>query len=734
MKKNLVLLSLMFSLPILAQEPFVVSINPRIVAYKEAVEGGEKRIINDAFGLAFKQIGIERGFYRLKHQKFEFPLFLPIDSDVIMSSERDSDFLMAKKAKTSNIFRKALVINNLGVNPNPDLEIDFFDNPDLEGTPVGKITIFEVRFIFQQRVNKTGKDVVLLGKSDRFKYRSSRSSLIGWMDYSYVKEWLTREGVEFDKSTYSRRTDGECRGLGRVYSQIRDLRRGSNPIASESESAQEMKYYANRYPVLDFDETNNAHALVFIGGALSQGKLSSDLSAEVIDQSKSKLMEVINRGSVEIAVLIDATKGMGPHLGNVKGALTRFLGGYEDETSRPKIAIAAYRDYVDGPGLFEVASDFSSDIVGLTSALNRIKAYSSTNDKGEFAFPEALFHGVHQALSKLSWSTEIGEKFILVIGDHGNHPNDPRNYTADKLGKALSSRSTTLHAIQVHFDPSLENYNRLFKEQFFSIKQSNANLGGELKRAGSSSEREIFSALEEILSWEQGVKKDFVSIRLGKMYPGVFHTKLLKRYGIDPRVFGSKQVTHVGYIHKSDPCSGLALTKESVLMKKIEVEALKVQMQQLSDALYYYERDAEDDFKRTVFKVVKAITNDKMEAGENISTFIQKRSGIPIKTPFLDQTLDELLDAIRQEHQRVEYRRYLQEKLIGLEEVSRESILDWDRNSWDEEEQTFSWHDSRKQRRFFYDLELPLEHRFDKHMQSLDSRRTYGWIPIEFIP
>ena len=216
---------------------------------------------------------------------------------------------------------------------------------------------------------------------------------------------------------------------------------------------------------------------------------------------------------------------------------------------------------------------------------------------------------------------------------------------------------------------------------------------------------------------------------IGQIYKGVFTQKLLERYNIDAKVFDAVQICAIGYAPFKNSCGDNQFF-EKVLITRKELESIKVQMQELSDAVMYYNPESAKKFKRTIFMVVKALTGDEMAPNENIAQFIMKKSGIPVNTQMLNLTLEQLLDKIQSQAFRKRLRKYVEERIMLLDGVVKEKNLQ--NMEWDKEEQRFIYNISNKPVTYFFCLEQPIPERqkgFAKH-----SKKNHAWVPLEYLP
>ena len=88
----------------------------------------------------------------------------------------------------------------------------------------------------------------------------------------------------------------------------------------------------------------------------------------------------------------------------------------------------------------------------------------------------------------------------------------------------------------------------------------------------------------------------------------------------------------------------------------------------------------------------------------------------------------------RNKKKRKKFRRYLEERLIYLDEVIKEYRLEFDpKKDWDESIQTFNCIERRDiSLPYFFSLEQPIDERNGNLLPA--GRRSYAWVPLKYFP
>ena len=682
-----------------------------------------------------------------------------VSKDFVLANERNKKRIFALKDKQndSRLTRKVIVVNKLEAEKFPQ-SLPLYSNSRLTGEPIGRTTIFELRYLFME--NKLAK-TVLIGKSDRFSNKHSVRILSGWIATKHIEEWNNRIGIEFDKSNFSNRDRGVIFEMNKRKSTRKPM-----VMYKEEDDANAMAYYVNRFPVLakkEIEGTDNIHYKVaYIGGA--QGDSGEIYSQEEIAQAKDTVSKVALNTHLQIAILIDSTLGMQHHMPSVKEALSQFLLRVKESDKnniKIDVALATYRDWTDGETVYSIASDFTSDYGSITAQINTLQAGSSKNDKGVGAYPEALFSGIIRTANDLQWSP-AADHYLILIGDHGNHEETSQypqeaEFSKEKVRQQLKNKHIALYAIQVNINnPNRTEVISRFRRQIKFIVGDN-NPFGRLDMIDGNSAYEIKNALDKAYESFYTTKLAMSDVRqdreikevalksantnnpadsepetnLGTVYKGRFTQMVLERYNIDPKIFNAVQVCAVGYTTKFDRDENNQVI-EKVLMTKLLVERLKLLVNDLAAEIYSNSGEDDDLLRKAFINIVKALTGDKPSPDVSISEFVHKKVGLPIQTDFLQQSINDLIVMINDDDTKMELVRYLRDKQLKLEEVVKEQqIIATD---WDSDSGTYQYREG-KEIAYFFSLEQPLLERIKKKGETaIASNKTHVWLPFDYLP
>lgn len=758
---SLLLLSLLSNTAFAVKLNFVVIIDTTqgLYADKQLRGGKTYNFKAEHFGQSFKileeYISRDKRTYQIKIGDITGW----VNKNSVLANERNKKRIHAltDKMNDSQLTRKVIVVNKLEAEKFPQ-SLPLYSNSRLKGEPIGRTTIFELRYLFKE--NKAAKSM-LIGKADRFTNKHSVKILSGWIATKHIEEWNNRIGIEFNKTNFSNRNRG-------VILEMNKRKNTRKPMVmyKEEDDPTAMPYYVNRFPVLakkEIEGTDNVHYKVaYIGGA--QGDSGEIFSQKEIAQAKEKVSKVAMNTNLQIAILIDSTQGMQSHMPSVKEALNQFLSKVKENDKNNitiDIALATYRDWADGKKVHSIIADFTSDYASIASRLNQIQANSSSNDRGVGAYPEAMFSGIIRTVNDLQW-TSSSDHYLILIGDHGNHEDSSQyqqeaNFSRENVRQTLKNKHVALYAIQVNINnPDRQDIIASFRRQIKFIVGDN-NAFGSMEQIHGNSAYGISNALDKAYESFYTTKLAMSDVRqdktikaidiepaennasansqsetnLGSVYKGRFTQMVLERYNIDPKIFNAVQVCAVGYTTKFD-IDGNNQVIEKVLMTKLLVERLKLLVNDLASEIYSNSGEDDDLLRKAIINIVKALTGDKPSPDVSISEFIHKRVGLPIQTDFMQQSINDLIIMINDDDIKMELVRYLRDKQLKLEEVVKEQeIIATD---WDAESGTYQYREG-KEIPYFFSLEQPLLERIKKKGETaIASNKTHVWLPFEYLP
>jgi hypothetical protein len=649
-----------------------------------------------------------------------------IDESALLCSEGDNDIFSAMSKNPNlpiSLKKKALLVTNIEALANSkistskknDLQVNIYYAPQENDDYISNQSkLFQMRYIYKEKEINNQK-FYLVGLNESTSKNNAHNVIQGWVKEDKVLEWNNRIGVEFNSKD-------------KKQSQIFETPK-LNSVKYTEQKKDNMQYYEPRFPLIK-KVNKTTFKIGFIGGASDGSITRSDIA-----KAQQKVNNVIQNNYLQIALVIDATKGMKPYFKAVKDSIEDFLTITKNKAN-VDIAIVVYRDYADGKDIFEVIKDFKDK---KSINLNKIQVKSNSKDRGIGAYPEAIFYGINKAVSTLKWSKKDIEKYMIVLGDHGNHANSSQ-YPQEKklktslLGKKLKNNLITLWGIQVSNIASGKSIKTKqksldrFPKQLREIIAHNKNSSGKVVSYKNATKRNIYNGLIKIYNNYSAIKVALQGLHgKNKGEKTGFSAAILQRLGIDPKIFGQiTQATSTGYIKRKD--KGFS---QKVLIKKRALERLKTSINSLSSTLFrgsYHDELGQRQIKNTVIRIFQDLTGDTIKENENIKRFIFKKTGLPIQTKALKQSINRLIRKCSNREYRMSLIQDLEKKYIKIHGVLMEKEVKI--GNFNPSTGKFSFQEGKVEKHF-YNLEQPIE---SKKGIIDNSQVLHAWISIKLFP
>ena len=427
---------------------------------------------------------------------------------------------------------------------------------------------------------------------------------------------------------------------------------------------------------------------------------------------------------------------MKPYFPDVVDATKEFL-DITKQKANVDIAITVFRDYADGKDIYSVIKNFKED---KKINLDNIDVKSNASDNGVGAYPEALFYSIDASVKSLDWSKKNIEKYMIVIGDHGNHPNanqykQEKQFSTRSIGSQLKDKLITLWGIQVSSKATGNNavikQSSLarFPTQINEIIAHNKNSSGKVTSYKRATKEDIRNTLVKIYNNFAAIKVALSDLNRENTLQEKtgFSAAILKRLGIDPKIFGQiTQATSTGYINRYD--QGFT---QKVLIKKRDLERLKTSINSLSGTLFrgsYHDELGQRQIKNTVIRIFQDLTGDTIKEDENIRRFIFSKTALPVQTKALQQSINRLIRKCANKDYRVELVKELEAKYIKIHGVLMEKEVNLGKFNVATGKYSFTEGVDKK---YFYNLEQPIE---SKKGIIDNSQVLPSWVPIELFP
>ena len=594
----------------------------------------------------------------------------------------------AKKEGTSAIYLKAVIVNKWQKNPKGKPELKGAQSLNGPGSRPGggapydelrKLNLFRFYYVFAKVPSEdaSGDEYYLLGFKPSITTPSSAKddTLVGWVSSKTIQDWNTREGVEFDKSTLSKRLEGvpasvkgEKGGGVAVYENEKDLTEtlrgevGLEAVVSEDTTmTSELNYASQRFPLLDskangvWDKAGRILEIGYIGDQIyvsGEGSKTAR-SGDALSQDLNKLnKEVLPKlRAIDIVFVIDSTGSMEPFFESTRKAVLDITSSIEAKmgTDRPRIrySVQFYRDYTDE------AKSYLTKRLPLTENVAEVTNFLSA-EKGEGGGDahEAVFHGIDSALA--GSSTEMDEysfKMLVLIGDAGNHREESRGYTEKDIAKRLRDAGFSFSYILVKNPEELaeEGPVRDFRDQAERIKgmlEEGSNEGLATQDVAKVAESILNFANLHVEVMQKTTKggREMTTGKglkqIGSEYGVVVQRKLtdaMVAAGMDPNAFleQSAQVFGTGYTTEKNR-TGIPQCRVMMLLEKNTLE-------QLAGLLAgFIVKPANKETVGELWKNTLKSAIGELDESKPIAELIQNHLGVPVKLGVLQKTLEQV--------------------------------------------------------------------------------------------
>jgi type VI secretion system TssR-like protein len=613
------------------------------------------------------------------------------------------------------------------------------------------LNLFEVRYLYDIKTDSTTKETFyLIGSQPGFDPREPEAALKGWIPRDAATLWTNRVAVYYDPNTrIQRETRSEPVKIFRDEASVKayiasDGSKDSGAISEEAFSVRtgngDLPPDRSRFPVLWEGNIGGRGQdyikIAYVGDIIGNDGATPVTTAteKEIEDTRYLMSEVTHR---DILFLIDATTSMGAYFQAAAEAVRMFVEQQsgDEESSKYRYALGIYRDYADGREKeYRALSGFTSDARRIMRLMDPGLAHSTQDDKD---FPEAVYQGMTLALKDedLDWRDQRSNA-IVVIGDHGNHPNDVK-FPLSRVVEAANNRQAAVYAINIHARKDTEQFNRLFVQQMRQLVSQLSERGDvfEVPPGGAPARvtQQVLSSLEKFRLFSRRTRQAIVehteqgaSVEdLERTYGTVVTSnalEFLRRAGLSSKVklHELRQVVLEGWVAKNLLGDRqLRQLKPWVLISRYEVSELQGFIAHLLQGLTRGDSKSVGD---VVVSSVERFSGD--ESGSRFSNendvgeFLTRRFHLPFKeaNSLLNKTPAQIQDLYNGDPRwardfRDHLEKKLQQLLLMLHGFEAEEF------KWDEGQQQFVPINSTK-RKWFWQA----------------NRESYAWMPIEYIP
>ena len=337
-------------------------------------------------------------------------------------------------------------------------EYVFYDRPDIrrKGKPRRKAQKLDVRFVIKELPN-----LKLLSVNDELSNLTPvqlKSYVDGWMNSVNITDWDTRICLE---TTHGAEYKEEYDNMDiPVFINKKQLRAFQNTgISAESAGPiyrfkirkNRLQTNRMRLPILEYDDIDDIVKVATLGSVKGNGDENEANIKRLLSDLKRK------RNNINILFVIDATSSMNQYYPAVQRGISNIVALnkniYKDKTI--KFAVSIYRDYEDASNEY-VVEPLTDDPDRIFRFLAKVETRSVAK-----SVHESVYNGILKGLEESGMNSEESN-VVILIGDAGNHRQDKRGYSKEKVSERLSAYKANFIAFQVYKsrDKAYRHFNR----------------------------------------------------------------------------------------------------------------------------------------------------------------------------------------------------------------------------------------------------------------------------------
>lgn len=615
---------------------------------------------------------------------------------------------LCKKDRQQGTFIKATLRNNWRVDGAIGHEVSIRKGPSPTYDVLETYGLADILFVFDERQTSAGR-YYLLGAGPSWTYQLPLESIRGWVRAEECTFWNSRVAVYFNRQNADQRANARAQ-IFEKEEYLADFEKGGTAkgvLATETaRSAALLNYRTNRFPVI---EARNPHLKIgFIG----------ELPGAVRIAEQTVLGELENLHNMQILFVIDATISMKAYLPDILAGIRDYISQLDgpQQVGRHHFAASVYRDYSEGPKVSELLADF-----GDTAMMDKLRAVAFSTDND---YPEAVFNGIVQPVSSVHWTPGMVREVVL-IGDHGNHPNDGSK-TASWVAEKLRQSGVRFHAVNIDVVPKTREFAKLFQDQVRDIARAKSESPDlRIVKSPDNLRAEVSKTLGSIFSFsrkltetaDRCISGDGNCLQESDVEVSAYLKQLLNEKGIglsQLNLAKYQQVSEEGWISSS--YKDKRQVEPWVYISRTELDEFIGALAGIIGATS--EQDPAEAIKLTIGR----LSGDPLTEHEKLDHYLKRRFGIPLRedSHVLQYSPDDLKEKLQHKEFYIQFRHdlgfsYECLRLFAQERKSPETTLRWD-------QQAVQWKANT--------TDLPKEDTWVKTR----SGSTYAWVPLKYMP
>lgn len=359
-------------------------------------------------------------------------------------------------ANEFGIYNKAVICANADASTIKDVSLlgKLFSNPNKPS--IGKLkTDMKFYFIMKEEGTKAllSNEYTLNGLSNKMLY--------GWVDKASFTPWSQRSCLEPTWEISDAEWLASNKIAAKVYkdkackTKVVDIQYRKTSMTGKAFDPfiYRTDPYLLRYPILDGGNEKMYFCSAF---ANPSGHTAVSIQTGTSGQIDKLNALLASRSKVNIGIVIDGTKSMGPFYQPVKSAIEEGCKYFQNKTV--KVGVVIYRDKEDGQYLTETFPMTTVSNPKLKAFLDSGGSYGVKSSASDKDMKESLYAGIDRALTDFAFKPDESN-ILIVVGDCGD--NGKMGVTPETIVQKMISGNVSLMGFQVrnNADNAFQDFN-----------------------------------------------------------------------------------------------------------------------------------------------------------------------------------------------------------------------------------------------------------------------------------
>lgn len=196
----------------------------------------------------------------------------------------------------------------------------------------------------------------------------------------------------------------------------------------------------------------------------TNGALKVVANSRFVSETINEIIRENGAHDLDLMIVIDKTGSMNDDISNVKVGLDQILNALK-EFDNTRLAVATYGDRAVDGALWFNYQDFGSQLETSREFINKIQI------TGGGDYPESVFDGVYEAISKDFWRSS-SKRIVLLIGDAPSHTGAASNRSIEDVIEVAKANDINMNFYPIILSPYNTEYGTIESMQSLSFIES----------------------------------------------------------------------------------------------------------------------------------------------------------------------------------------------------------------------------------------------------------------------